>query len=111
MKEKHKGGRPKIKLDYGIIEKLANIQCTQEEIASIVGCSVDTLQRRKEFCGIYKTAMDKGKMSLRRMMWQNANSGSNTMQIWLSKQYLGFSDKREETLIENNFDVEFVGED
>ena len=27
-------GRPKIQIDYNTVEKLANIQCTQEEIAS-----------------------------------------------------------------------------
>lgn len=44
-----KRGRPKFEIDYVLAEKLANIQCTQEEIATFLGCSVDTLQRDKEF--------------------------------------------------------------
>ena len=36
-------GRPKKEIDMDLVEKLANIQCTQEEIACVVGCSVDTL--------------------------------------------------------------------
>ena len=32
-------GRPKIEIDYVTVEKLANIQCTQEEIASFLGIS------------------------------------------------------------------------
>ena len=42
-------GRPKFQIDYETVEKLANIQCTQQEIASFLGCSVDTLQRDEKF--------------------------------------------------------------
>ena len=38
--EKHAGGRPRIKIDYEAVEKLASIGCTQEEIADFLGCSV-----------------------------------------------------------------------
>ena len=41
--EKKKLGRPKFKIDYETVKKLASIMCTQEEIASFLGCSVDTL--------------------------------------------------------------------
>lgn len=44
-----KPGRPKFKIDYELVGKLANIQCTQEEIATFLGCSVDTLQRDDTF--------------------------------------------------------------
>ena len=47
-------GRPKKVIDYEAVEKLANIQCTQEEIASFLNLSVRTLQRDEEFCRIYK---------------------------------------------------------
>ena len=89
------GGRPKFKIDYEQVEKLANLQCTQEEIASYLGCSVDTLQRDDEFCGIYKRGMDKGRMSLRRKQWQAAEDGDRTMLVWLGKQYLRQSDKQD----------------
>ena len=87
------GGRPKFKIDYEQVEKLASLQCTQEEIASFLGCSVDTLQRDDEFCGIYKRCMDKGRMSLRRKQWKAADDGNTTMLIWLGKQYLKQRDK------------------
>ncbi|MEN8171410.1 MAG: hypothetical protein ABFS03_00870 [Chloroflexota bacterium] len=89
------GGRPKFKIDYDQVEKLANLQCTQEEIASYLGCSVDTLQRDAEFCGIYKRGMDKGRMSLRRKQWKAAEDGDRTMLVWLGKQYLRQSDKQD----------------
>ena len=81
-------GRPKKPLDYDVIEKLASIMCTQEEIASYLGVCRETLQRYDEFCRIYKSGLEKGRMSLRRMQYRTAENGSATMQIWLGKQYL-----------------------
>ena len=40
--------RPKKILDYELIEKLAHIQCTQVEIASMLDVSERTLQRDEE---------------------------------------------------------------
>ena len=87
-------GRPKFKIDYDLVEKLANIQCTQQEIASFLGCSVDTLQRDEEFCGIYKKGQENGKMSLRRMQYKLAEKNT-AMAIFLGKQYLGQKDNVE----------------
>ena len=84
-------GRPKKEIDYIAVEKLANIQCTQEEIASFLDLSVRTLQRDEEFCRIYKKGQDNGKMSLRRMQYKLADKNP-TMAIWLGKQYLGQRD-------------------
>lgn len=83
--------RPKIQIDYVTVEKLANIQCTQEEIANFLGISVRTLQRDDEFCRIYKKGQDNGKMSLRRMQYKLAEKNAS-MAIWLGKQYLGQRD-------------------
>ena len=83
--------RPKIQIDYITVEKLANIQCTQEEIANFLGISVRTLQRDDEFCRIYKKGQDNGKMSLRRMQYKLAEKNAS-MAIWLGKQYLGQRD-------------------
>ncbi len=88
-------GRPKIKLNYELIEKLSYIQCTQVEIASTLEVSTKTLQRDEEFCRIYKKGQEEGKMSLRRLQWKLANKDNVTMAIWLGKQYLGQKDKQE----------------
>ena len=37
-------GRPKIVIDWELVQKLAHIQCTQPEIASTVGVSVDVIE-------------------------------------------------------------------
>ena len=48
-----------------MVEKLAHIQCTQDEIASTVGVSVDTLTRRTEFAEVYKRGAEGGRKSPR----------------------------------------------
>ncbi len=97
--KKGEGGRPKIELDYDLIAKLAQIQCTQVEIAQIIGVCVDTLQRDEYFSGIYKTGIEKGKSSLRRLQWKAAENGNNAMLIWLGKQYLGQREKVDNSMI------------
>ena len=98
MEEKKKVGRPKKELDTDMIEKLASIFCTNEEISTIVGCHPDTLA--DNFSEYLKKGRDKGKMSLRRMQWEKAQTGNTTMLIWLGKQMLGQKDKIETS--ENN---------
>ena len=86
--------RPKFIIDYAMAEKLASIMCTMEEIAAMLGCSHDTLQRNKKFCVLFKKGQQTGKASLRRR--QFAMSEKNpTMAIWLGKQYLEQRDKQE----------------
>ena len=82
-------------VNYELIEKLAHIQCTQMEIASILDVNVSTLKRDSEFCTIYKKGQDEGKKALRRIQWDLAKKGNPTMAIWLGKQYLGQRDKQE----------------
>ena len=81
-------GRPKFEIDYDLVLELSTIMCTQEEIASVLGCNVSTLKRDEQFCTIYKNGIDKGKMSVRRNQWKLAEKNV-AMAIWLGKQYLG----------------------
>ena len=83
--------RPKKEIDYEVVEKLASIQCTQEEIANFLDLSVRTLQRDDEFCRIYKKGQENGKMSLRRTQFKLAEKNTS-MAIFLGKQYLGQKD-------------------
>ena len=87
------GGRPRKVIDYEAVAKLAALQCTQEEIASFLGVSVDTLTRDAKFCGTYKEGIERGKMSLRRHQWRALEEGNPTMLVWLGKQYLKQRDK------------------
>ena len=98
MTEKKPVGRPKKELETNLIEKLASIFCTNQEISTIVGCHPDTLA--DNFSEYLKKGRDQGKTSLRRMQWEKAQSGNTTMLIWLGKQMLGQKDKLETS--ENN---------
>ena len=89
---KHPGGRPKAVIDYGYVEKLAAIHCTEGEISAVLGVSVRTLQRDDEFCRIYKKGIEIGKSSIRRAQFKKAIGGDTSMLIWLGKQMLGQSD-------------------
>lgn len=84
---KSKGGRPRIQLDKKQLFELAKIHCTMKEIAGVMDCSVDTLERN--YAEVIKKGKEEGKTSLRHSMWRNAIKGNTTMQIWLSKNLLG----------------------
>lgn len=86
--------RPRKPVDEALLRKLAVIHCNQDEMASVLGVSVDTLHRR--FADQIKDARNEGKMSLRRKMWEMALNGNVTILIWLSKNELGMTDKVEQ---------------
>lgn len=93
------GGRPKLILnERGLktVEDLAHIECTQDEIAAILGCERSTLtneNNRPLFEPAFKRGSDGGKASLRRKQYEVAMKGNCSMLIWLGKQYLGQSEK------------------
>lgn len=60
------------------------------EIASVMNCSVDTLENR--YSDIIKSGQASGKSSLRRMQFKKAMEGNATMLIWLGKHYLDQKD-------------------
>ena len=75
------------------IFRLAAICCTMNEISSVSGLSVDTLERR--YAEIIKRGREIGKATLRREQYRLAMNGNPTMLIWLGKQLLGQSDRLE----------------
>jgi hypothetical protein len=84
-------GRPKKELDEEVIARLSQIGCTQEEIGSVVGISARTLQRR--YADLVTENKNKGKASLRKVLWNKALRGDPKLLIWLSKNELGMVDK------------------
>ena len=87
----------KCDLDLKLIEALASVGCTMEEMARISHCSVDTLERR--CADIIKSGQANLNMSLRRKQVELANAGNVTMLIWLGKQRLGQSDSKDNVFI------------
>jgi DNA invertase Pin-like site-specific DNA recombinase len=84
------------KLDKEIIERLALIMCSYEEIAMVMETSVDNLKKR------YKEVIDKGraegKKGLRRAQYEKAVKDKDVrMLIFLGKNYLDQKDQPSET--------------
>ena len=102
-------GRPKkYNIDTEQVEKLASFGCSNTEIASFFGCSKDLIS--KSYSTNVSKGKDKGKIRLRQLLWKSAERGNVAMQIWLSKQYLGMTDKQEITTTElpEGFSVELL---
>ena len=101
-KPKAKRGRPPTPIDYETVEKLAMMQATLDEIASFIGFSREGLRKRRawddELVAALEKGQDKGKISLRRLQWEQAQQGDRTMLIWLGKQILGQRDKHEQQI-------------
>lgn len=94
-----KGGCPLKDIDQKMVEKLASIGCTGEEIAAVLGCCRDTIYAR--FSDSLKKGQNQAKIALRRLQWQSATTGNVTMQIWIGKNMLGQSNKHEIQAIDN----------
>lgn len=86
-------GRPPADIDEEQLRRLAAMQCTHEEIAAFFGVHRNTISNR--FGEVVEQERNKAKASLRRRMFQEAVEGDARMMIWLSKQYLGMSEKTE----------------
>jgi len=94
-------GRPHFNINWDQVDKMCAMQCTGEEIAGVLGCDYDTLSnaiwREKElsFTEYFKQKASVGKMSLRRTQYSTAMDGNPTMLVWLGKNWLGQTDKRD----------------
>ena len=90
-------------------ESLCAIQCTQEEILSVLDLTDKTLNSwcnstyGKNFSEVFAEKRQGGKASLRRMQWLQAEKNP-TMAIWLGKQYL----KQKDVVENQNIDMSKV---
>lgn len=113
-----KGGKRGNSINKEQFEKLASMMCTVKEIASFFNVSFETLnQWCKDNYGEDNTANktierfnDGGRINLRRIQMQLAERNS-AMAIFLGKQYLGQSDKNEQTNLERVTIVSDMPED
>ena len=96
-----KTGRPRIEINWDLIESLCQIQCTLREIAGVLGVSEDSIQRalkhekKTTFAAYFDEKAASGRASLRRKQYEVAMAGNVTMLIWLGKQLLDQRDKAE----------------
>jgi len=103
--QRRKRGRPPAEIDLKLVEDLAAIGATDEEIAAVLRVSTDTIGRRKKdpaFRDVLEAGKGRGRVTLRRLQWQAASTGNTTMLVWLGKQMLGQRDKWEDTSADSN---------
>lgn len=114
-----KVGRPKIEIsdiDWEKIKELCKIQCTTEEVASVMGMNYDTLNARcKEkydvnFSEVLKSWAEGGKTSLRRWQWKACEKGNTTMLIWMGKIHLDQREKVEQKVTTHDGDQKKIDE-
>lgn len=97
-------GRPKVEIDQGQFEKLCKMQCTLPEIAGWFSCSEDTVQRwckrtyKQTFAVVFARLREGGKASLRATQFKLAQK-SPAMAIFLGKNWLGQTDRIEQTTL------------
>jgi hypothetical protein len=97
-------GRPPLPIDGEMVYKLAQTMLTEKSIATILGCSVDVIQNR--FSHILQQGRDNRRHTLTQAMWSKALDEKDTkMQIWLSKQHLGYKDTMPIEATQINFNV------
>ena len=85
----------KAKIDLGEVERLSALQVTDEELAAFFCVTTRTIERRRK-SKAFREAIERGKMrgriSLRRLQFKCAESGSAPLLVFLGKQYLGQTD-------------------
>lgn len=90
-----RSGRKPVNIDVEQVEKLCSLQCTDAELASVLGVSVRTIERRKRqpaFAEAMSRGKSKGLVSLRRNLWSLAAKGNPAANIFLAKNLLGYKD-------------------
>jgi hypothetical protein len=88
-------GRKRVNINMVDVERLAALQCTAVEIASFLGVSVRTIERRKSqpaFAEAMERGKARGRVSLRRTLWALAAKGNPAANIFLAKNLLGYKD-------------------
>src|SRR6266576_1463399 len=93
------------RIDEGEFEKLAMLQCTDEEVAAWFNVSTRTIERRRKigkFAEIMERGRAKGRISLRRTQMRLAEQGSGSVAIWLGKQLLGQVDHIDHRVEQSN---------
>ena len=83
-------------IDMAELEKLCQLQCTDEEIAAWFNISTRTIERRRsepDFAEVMTRGKARGRISIRRIQMKLLEEGNATMGVWLGKQVLGQADE------------------
>lgn len=92
-----KGGPKEIDVDVELLQRMALIQCSVQEMSLITGVSVDTLSRR--YADIIQKSRADGKRSLKRKLFEMAMNGNIPALIFSLKNWCGMVDSRAEITV------------
>lgn len=101
-------GRPQLEIDYELLERVCQFPHKLDDIAYLMGCSIDTLERRikerygQTLAGYCASRLSITKQRLYGKQMELAMKGNVQLLIWIGKQLLGQSDK---TMIDQNVNV------
>tara|TARA_R100000664_G_scaffold31744_1_gene45692 strand:- start:71 stop:451 length:381 start_codon:yes stop_codon:yes gene_type:complete len=109
-------GRKKTNIEWKKIENMAVAGCNGQQISAAMGIHYNTLARRCQednkcdFSEYLQTKKEKGNNLLKQKQFDLALKGDRGMLIWLGKNRLGQSDKKEITQenLGQNIKVEFT---
>jgi hypothetical protein len=100
--KQQKVGRPKLDVNKNNVMSLCELRCTQEEIASVLGISQDTLIRNihswgfNSFAEFFRRYSARGNVSLRRAQYLSAMAGNVVMLKHLGVNWLKQKTKADE---------------
>jgi len=120
-KKKSNAGRKKIVISWSRVDSALEAGANGVQVAAMLGISFDTLSRRcnsdknADFAEYMLTKRESGNEKLLKAQYNLAiNENNNSMLIWLGKQRLNQSDKREiknDTTINANLDLTKLSND
>lgn len=99
--------RPKAQIDWKKVDEYLQAQCDGVGIASLLGIHPDTLyiacqeEHKMGFSQYSAIKKSEGKELLRAKQFEMAMGGDKTLAIWLGKQYLNQTDRRNIVLEED----------
>lgn len=103
-------------IDWELMKDQIGKGMTLELVAKMHGYSLDQIKKRcrkelrLQFNDFVVLSEEASKVQLKNAMWDRAINGGNVaMQIWLSKNILGYSDKVEQKVDITQWNVEFGG--
>ena len=99
-----KTGPKPMPIDPKLVEGMAGVGATNEEIAGFIGCSTDTIERR--FADVLSKARAGIRIGIRRAQVKAALGGNPTMLIWAGKVMLG----QKETTVTETRDVSHLSD-
>ena len=98
LTEPSKVGRPKKEIDYLLVHRYAQVQCTQEMIASALGIGLSTLEHDAEFRRVYAEGKEDGKSAILAAQYKLALAGNADMLKWLGKNHIKQAEKIDSTV-------------